>query len=124
MTANVAKDTSGRVVGVTDALGGLNVSLKHTNYHLSFAGNGKEPHPWCWTESAGHFRSVLQKEAELADLVAGNIERWVKANPEADPANLAAMKAAAKEYRAVAKSLLNNSRKLRQAASCLEVTNT
>ncbi|GAA2527764.1 hypothetical protein [Pilimelia columellifera] len=123
MTADL-KDKSGRVVGVTDAYNGMTTGLKHCNYHLSFAGSGSFPHPYNWTEVSGHFRSVLQKEAETADLLATNIEGWVKANPNHDAANLAAMKAAAKEYRAVAKSLLNNSRKLRRAGSCLEVTAT
>lgn len=120
----VAKDTSGRVVTVKDMLDGIGTSLKYTNYQLDTAGAGKEPHPWNWTESSGHFRNVLTKQAELAEHIAGNIERWVAANPQADPANLAAMRAAARDYRAAARSLINLGRKMRNAQGCLEVTST
>jgi hypothetical protein len=120
----VAKDNTGRVVTVRDTLDGIGSSLKYTNYQLDTAGAGKEPHPWNWTESAGHLRNVFTKEAELAEHVAGNIERWVKANRHEDAANLAAMRAAAKDLRAAARSLIGLGRKLRNAQSCLEVTNT
>jgi hypothetical protein len=124
MASTALRDTTGRVVNVRDTLDGIGTSLKHATYQLAVAGAGNEPHPWCWTESSGLARAVLQKEAELLEQVAGSIERWIKANPRADAANLAAMKAAAKEYRAVARSLLGNARKMRNAQSCLEVTNT
>jgi hypothetical protein len=120
----VAKDTTGRVVTVRDMLDSIGVSLKYTNYQLDTTGAGKEPHPWCWTESSGHLRSVLAKEAELAEHIAGNIQRWIKTNPDTDGANLAAMRAAAKEYRAIARSPTNLGKKMRNAQSCLDVTNT
>ncbi|NES28072.1 hypothetical protein GCE86_09030 [Micromonospora terminaliae] len=118
----IARDTSGRVVTVRDMLDGISTSLKYTNYQLDTAGVGHEPHPWNWTECAGHFRSVVTKEAELAEHVARTIDRWVKANPNADAANLAAMRAASKDLKAAARSLINLGKKMRNVQSCLDVT--
>jgi hypothetical protein len=93
MTSNaVPKDSSGRVVQVHDGLNGISTSLKYVNYQLDTAGTGHEPHPWLWTASTGHLRSVLMKEAELVGHMATAIERWIKANPHADPPNIAAMR--------------------------------
>ncbi|MEU1813043.1 hypothetical protein [Micromonospora aurantiaca (nom. illeg.)] len=103
-------------------LDGISTSLKYTNYQLDTAGTGHEPHPWNWTESAGHFRSVMTKEAELAEHVARAIDRWVKANPHGDAANLAAMRAASKDFKAAARSLINLGKKMRNVQSCLDVT--
>lgn len=118
----IARDTSGRVVTVRDMLDGISTSLKYTNYQLDTAGIGHEPHPWNWTESAGHFRSVMTKEAELAEHIARTIDRWAKANPGTDPANLAAMRAASKDLKAAARSLVNLGKKMRNVQSCLDVT--
>ncbi|MEU2615903.1 hypothetical protein ABZ570_30680 [Micromonospora sp. NPDC007271] len=101
---------------------GISTSLKHTNYQLDTAGAGHEPHPWNWTESAGHFRSVVTKEAELAEHIARTIDRWVKANAGIDAANLAAMRAASKDLKAAARSLVNLGNKLRNVQACLDVT--
>ncbi|WP_018349057.1 hypothetical protein [Longispora albida] len=118
----VPRDTTGRVVVVRDTLDGVNTSLKYTNYQLDTAGAGLPPHPFLWTESAGHLRSVLTKQAELAEHVARNIDRWIKNNVGADAADIAAMRAAAKDYKAIAKSLIGNARKARNVQACLEVT--
>lgn len=122
--AAVARDSSGRVVTVRDMLNGISTSLKYTTYQLDSAGAGHEPHPWNWTESSGHFRSVLMKEAQLAGQVALIIDRWVKDNPGEDAANLAAMRAAAKDYKAAARSLQNLGQRMRNIQACLEVTNS
>ncbi|MFG3690777.1 hypothetical protein [Micromonospora sp. NPDC047740] len=118
----IARDTSGRVVTVRDMLDGISTSLKYTNYQLDTAGIGHEPHPWNWTESAGHFRSIVTKEAELAEHIARTIDRWVKANADTHPANLAAMHAASKDLKAAARSLVNLGKKMRDVQARLDAT--
>jgi hypothetical protein len=120
----VQKATGGTVVTVHDMLDGISTSLKYTNYQLDTAGVGHEPHPWNWTASAGHFRSVMMKEAELATHLASAIDRWIKANPDEDPANLAAMRKASTDYKAASRSMTALGRKMRNIQSCLEVTDT
>ncbi|MEU5726764.1 hypothetical protein ABZ783_33810 [Micromonospora sp. NPDC047738] len=118
----IARDTSGRVVTVRDMLDGISTSLKYTNYQLDTAGIGHEPHPWNWTESAGHFRSVVTKEAELAEHIARTIDRWAKANADTHPANLATMHTASKDLKAAARTLVNLGKKMRNAQARLDAT--
>ncbi|GIG62954.1 hypothetical protein Lfu02_73260 [Longispora fulva] len=118
----VPKDTTGRVVVVRDMLEGIGTTLKYTNYQLDTAGVSLPPHPHNWTESAGILRSVLTKEAQLLEQVAGNIDRWIKTNPGVDAGDVAAMRTASKEYKAIARSLIGNSKKARTIQSHLEVT--
>lgn len=116
------RDHSGRVVTVHDALNGTATTLKHVNYILDTSGAGSEPHPWCWTASTGHMRSVYTKQADLCQHMARLITQWVDDHPHESAENLAAMRQAAKEYKSAARSLANLSRKMRQAQSCLDAT--
>ncbi|WP_433528158.1 hypothetical protein ACQPYA_17510 [Micromonospora sp. CA-263727] len=124
ITNSVPRDSGGRVAQVHDGLNGISTSLKYVNYQLDTAGPGHEPHPWLWTASTGHLRSVVTKEAELVGHLATAIERWIKANPDADPPNVAAMRQAVKHYRSIARSLLTCARNARNAQANLDVTNT
>jgi hypothetical protein len=52
------------------------------------------------------------------------IERWIKANPHADPPDIAAMRQAVKLYKGIARSLTTCARNARNAQANLDVTKT
>lgn len=110
----------GRVTAVHDALDGISTTLKYTVYQIESGGEGGEPSPERWKTSAGHFRSALTKEADLARVMAEQLKRWKRANPKADPADIAVADRAAKYFKSIEKSLLNSAKNAGHAKACLD----